>query len=152
MATLTTESALQEASGRAFITAFLLSGDTEQAEAAVLTGIETIPSDEARGEGLLQRTVRAAIERKEISWPRPKEMDPAFLKLPFELRRVLRLPHYLRQCFVLRVLAGLPRELCATLLQSDTGQVDQGVCAAMLELPAVRRWSLAYSGHFGSNN
>jgi hypothetical protein len=151
MATLTTES-LREAAGRAFLTAFLLSGDTEQAEAAVLSGIETIPPDEAHSEGLLQRTVRAAIERREIPWPRPKEMDPAFLKLPFELRRVLRLPRYLRQCFVLRVLAGLPRELCATLLRSDTGQVDQGVCAAMLELPAVRQWSIACAGHIGSNN
>ena len=42
------------------------------------------------------------------------EVEDARSILPLELRRVLRLSTALRDCFVLRLLIGLTREVCAT--------------------------------------
>ena len=149
---MTTESTLRESLDKAFITAFLLSGDTARAEAAVLKGIERMSSDHG-GQELLQGTVKAAIGRDNPPGRSPELMGPALSRLPLELRRVARLPLFLRQCFVLRVLAGLPRERCAHLLNLHADQVDQGTRAAMLELPWIREKSFAtHSGWNGSNN
>ena len=150
---MTTESTLREDMDKAFVTAFLLSGNAARAEAAVLQGIESMNSDRGKPEDLLQTTVEAAIERETFGERSLTPPGPALTRLPLELQRVMRLPHFLRQCFVLRVLAGLPRELCADLLNSDQGQVDRGTCAAMLELPSIRDNRFAtYSGWDGSNN
>jgi hypothetical protein len=149
---MTTETTLREAIDKAFITAFLLSGNTARAEAAVWKGVEWMNSDR-EGEELMQGTVTAAVERENLPERSPKPPEPALSRLQLELQRVMRLPHFLRQCFVLRVLVGLPRELCAGLLNSDADQVDQGACAAMLELPLIREKSFAtHSRWNGSNN
>jgi hypothetical protein len=149
---MTTESTLHEDIDKAFITAFLLSGNAARAEAAVLKGVGGMYSDR-QGEAMLQGVVKAAIERGAPLWQGPKLPEPELSRLPLELQRVIRLPLFLRQCFVLRVLVKFPRELCADLLSSDAGQVDRGACAAMLELPSIRDKSFAtYSGWDGSNN
>jgi hypothetical protein len=148
-----TELTLPGAIDKAFIAAFLLSGDAARAEAAVLKGIEWIDSDGGQGEDLLQSTVKAAIERDRFPGLSPKPSDSAVSRLPLELQRVLRLPHFLRHCFVLRVLAGLPPELCACLLNANGHQVDKGTCAAMRELPSIREKSfVTHCGWDGSNN
>ena len=59
--------------------------------------------------------------------------------LPVELQHVLHLARNLRHCFVLRLLVGLSRALCAWLLHLETRQIDERTCAAVLELAMVRR-------------
>lgn len=116
---------------RTFMTSLLLSGSTERAEAAVLEAIRCLDSGDASGETLLWRAIEAAIAPPPRVDMRPtSENDSAAASLPRELRRVLRLTTVLRQCFVLRIFAGLPREVCAHLLHLDVCQVDEGTCAA----------------------
>lgn len=136
---MTTESSMREAAGRAFITAFLLTGNAGSAEAAVLKSIGFMNCVDASGEELFQGTVSAKIETDELPGPRQPEPGSAFEMLPVELQRVLQLPRRIRQCFVLRVLVGLSREVCARLLSFDGRQVDLGACVAMSELYALRK-------------
>jgi len=138
-----TESEMREAASRAFVAAFLLCGNATQAEVAVLKSIELLNGDGESGDELIRETVHAAIEPEDAPGQPPKETDPAYSMLPFELKRVLQLPRYLRQCFVLRVLLGLSREACAGLLHSKSQQVDEGASAAMVQLPAMHGTSLA---------
>ena len=126
--------------GKAFLTALLLTGNAERAEAAILEGNRVMALDNASGEALLIGAVNAAIEaHSETSRQTPEELERASSMLPFELRRVLHLPLPLRHCFVLRFLLGLPREVCARLLHLEIRQVDERARAAMLELPAIQR-------------
>jgi hypothetical protein len=134
---MTTESVLRDAANRAYITAFLLSGSAERSEAAVLKSIRLMNSDVASGEELFQRAVHAAIELGEVSGQRVEELGLDSSTLPFELRCVLHLPQYHRQCLVLRVLVRMPRETCARLLRSELNQVDEGTHAGLLELGAI---------------
>ena len=134
---MTTESVLRDAANRAYITAFLLSGSAERAEAAVLESIRLMNSDVASGEELLQDAVHAAIELEEICGQRVGELGLDSSTLPFELRCVLHLPQYHRQCLVLRVLVRMPRETCARLLRSELNQVDEGTYAGLLGLAAI---------------
>jgi hypothetical protein len=130
---------LQKTIDRAFITALLLTASAERAEAAILKGISVDP-DNAPPEALLRGTVTAALELQyETLEQTPEQLEHASHMLPIELRRVLHLSTDLRHCFVLRVLVGLPREICARLLRLDAGQIDERTCTAMLELPAVQR-------------
>lgn len=125
---------------RTFMTTLLLSGSAERAEAAVLEAIRRLDTGDASGETLLWHAIEAAIAPAPPVVVRPTaENDRAAASLPRELKRVLRLKTVLRQCFVLRIFAGLPREVCAHLLRLDIGQVDEGTCAAaqaLAELPA----------------
>jgi hypothetical protein len=134
---MTTESEIRDAAYRAYITAFLLSGSAEPAEAAVLESIRLMNSNDASGEELFQGAVHAAIELEEISGQRAREQWPAPSMLPYELQCIVHLPRYPRRCFVLRVLVGLPRETCARLLRSEIDQIDEGTRAALSELPSL---------------
>jgi DNA-directed RNA polymerase specialized sigma24 family protein len=132
---------------KAFVTAFLLSGNAKRAESAVSQSIERMAIEGSYGEELLQGAVRAAVRPQEAPWGLPQEWEAASSKLPLELQRVLCLTPYLRQCFVLRVLLGLSSIACAVLLDSDADQVDRAARAAVLQLPANRAARFAtYSG------
>jgi len=133
---MTTESRMREAASRAFVTAFLLVGDAERAEAAVLKSIASTNFDDESGDEMIRKTVNDAMEPDEMPGRFSGTLEPAFSMLPLQLQRVMQLPHYLRQCFVLRVLVGLPREVCARLLHSNIGEIDRCARAAMLQLPA----------------
>jgi hypothetical protein len=133
--------------GKAFLTALLLTGSVERAEAAILEGNQQISLDHTFGEALFREAVNAAIELKNnISKHPPEELERASSMLPFELRCVLHLPPALRHCFVLRFLVGLPREACARLLYLKIRQVDERARTAMLELPTIQRNSEASRG------
>jgi hypothetical protein len=103
---------------KAFHTALILTGSLEQSEAAVLESIRWLDlDDEAPGEKLVRGALQAALARqRQIVEQRSGELECALSLLPLELRRVLRLPADLRHCFALRILAGLPRNVCAPLL------------------------------------
>ncbi|HYM08097.1 MAG TPA: hypothetical protein VEU11_16210 [Terriglobales bacterium] len=126
--------------GKAFLTALLLTGSVERAEAAIVEGNTKMDLDNASGEALFREAVNAAVEPPSVtSRQLPEDLERASSMLPFELRRVLHLPPALRHCFVLRFLVGLPREACARLLHLETPQVDERARTAMLELAAIQR-------------
>ena len=127
--------------GKAFLTALLLTGSAQRAEAAILEGNISVDLDQMSSEeALIQRAVDAAIEPHSELAEEPREpLERASAALPFELRRVLDLPPALRHCFVLRFLVGLPREVCARLLRLEICHVDERALAAMLELPTSQK-------------
>jgi hypothetical protein len=124
----------------AFITALLLTGSMERAEAAVLDGIAALDSKDGSVDSLVSETILAAslTARENGLEGHAETTKRASSMLPFELRSVLHLPAPLRHCFVLRILAGLPRDVCASLLQLDVEQVDDGTCAALPMLANIQ--------------
>ncbi|MBZ5593524.1 MAG: hypothetical protein LAP39_14875 [Acidobacteriia bacterium] len=124
----------------AFLTALLLTGSAERAEAALLQAKGVLGLDNTSGEALLRRAVNAAIEPPLETVEQPSEdLERASSSLPCELRRVLHLRPALRHCFVLRFLVGLPREVCARLLHLEVPQIDERARTAMLELPTIQK-------------
>ena len=119
-----------QALSRVFTTAILLTGSVEQAEAAVLDGIDTWDPGETLGEGLLLEVMAAAIAPSVEAGQQPKDRECASAMLPSELRPVLGLPLDLRKCFVLRVLMSTPRESCVRLLELNSNELDQNTCLA----------------------
>jgi hypothetical protein len=132
---------LHEAVNKAYITALLLTASAERAEAAILRA--SLPATDVGGtlgEALVRGALNAAIKAQADAWGQPPEdLERASSMLPLELQRVLRLSSDYRQCFVLRFLIGLPREVCARLLRLEIGQVDERARMALLELPAIQR-------------
>ncbi len=123
---------------KTLITAILLTGSAKRAERAMLEGIESLDIAAAPGEELVRRTVAAAIETGKRYPQQPsEEVEEASSMLPAELRPVLHLSPDLRGCYVLRILAAMPREACARLLQLGVSQVDQATCLAVLALARV---------------
>jgi hypothetical protein len=147
---IATDSELCDAASKAFVTAFLLSGNAKRAEHAVSESIARMTFEDSSGEELLQGAVKAAVRPQEGPWSAPNEWESTSSRLPLELRRVLCLDPYIRQCFVLRILVGLPSEACAAFLNSDADQVDRSACEAMSQLasnPATR-----FAIHSGCRN
>lgn len=113
---------------KAFVTAFLLTGNAVEAESAVMNAIEGSSPDPC-SDGLLYGAIRAAIRA-----PSQRSFRADENGLPRGLSGVLRLPSGPRYSFVLRVLAGLTRESCALLLDLSLQQLDEWTCAAVEEL------------------
>jgi hypothetical protein len=138
---------------KAFNTALLLTGSVEQSEAAVLESIRCLDLDEDEpGEKLIRGALKVAITRhREIVAQRPENLDDSLPALPPELRRVLRLSPDLRQCFALRILAGLPRNICARLLDLEFYDVDEitGLAAQRLASIAGEEQSRQAAVNFG---
>lgn len=124
-----------EGLGQAFRTALLLTASAERAEAAILAGIRVIDPFDVSDESLMREAMTASIAAK-IHEVRVEESEPGSL-LPPELRRVLRLSKDLRHGFVLRVLVGLPREVCALMLQTGTQRIDELVCDSVQALAGL---------------
>jgi DNA-directed RNA polymerase specialized sigma24 family protein len=130
--------ATDHAISRAFLTAHLLTANREQAESAVLEAILHWDLEEGTEEVFLHRVACAAIQAQvEYESSNAGEPAPAELLLPVELQAVLDLSPQLRRCFVLRVLVGLSRQVCARLLDLSVLIVDQYTCAALEHLAGV---------------
>jgi hypothetical protein len=143
-----TRQSIERAVCKAFLTAHVLTGSTEQAESAAIEAIDSWHPDNETEEVLFGNVLRAAaranIQRK------PKQSgDPeaGASYLPSELQAVLRLAHEPRCCFVLRFLAGLPRQVCARLLDLHSDQVDQYTCAGLTSLAEPNRRPAAVVKH-----
>jgi len=119
---------LERAVGMALRTAHLLTASIQQAERAVLEAIDAFDPDRHTGEALFRKAIRAAIQLPSSQSTSVESFEP------LELRAVLGLPDNLRRCFVLRVLAALPRPACARLLNLTAGAVDDYTCAALQRL------------------
>ena len=55
--------------------------------------------------------------------------------LPVELRGLFLLSSTSRDCFVLRVLLGLPSEVCSGILNLSKDEFDEALYEALLNLP-----------------
>ena len=120
---------------RAFLAAHLLTGSAEQAERAITQAMAMWNPDQNDDE-LFGQVLRAAAQGSfEDVQVNSNGVDTLGMPLPAELQGVLRLASQLRQCYVLRVLVGLPRQACASLLQLSSQQVDHYTCAALRSLP-----------------
>jgi hypothetical protein len=123
---------------RSILAAHLLIGDITEAENVVMEAIDAWEPDDAAGEQLFQTTLRAAA-RRSIAFFSAGSNETAALnwELPIELLRVLKLPSELRQSFVLRVLLGLPSQVCTQILELAVHEVSEYTCAAMKRLSAL---------------
>jgi hypothetical protein len=115
----------------AFRTALLLAGTTKTAEVAVMDGIGAC--EDLSHRGLLMESARSAIRRR----PKPADAPDGLELLPPELRRLFILQPLLRDCLVLRILAGLPPEACAGLLDISIPELGDAVYAALNQLPPL---------------
>jgi hypothetical protein len=128
----------------AFIVGLLLTGSIERTETAVLESVRFSCPDDLFGETLFRRVLYGSLEMgaETSGSSRWNELNRAMSILPFELRCVLALPQDLRHCFVMRILVGLPREVCAWLLHIDIPEINQRTQSAMLELSGMQTLEL----------
>jgi hypothetical protein len=122
---------IQGAVNTAFWVALLLGCDTTTAEAAVLDGIGA--GDDVSHQSLLIEAVGFTLGRRENSAAGPD----AIQLLPTELLRLFRLPPRPRDCFVLRILLGIPSEAGAGLLNISVTEFDDALYAALDRLPLL---------------
>ena len=120
----------------AFIVGLLLTGSIEQAERAIVDSIHCSETEDVCGQRVFRRVIQWAVDPQEQRSCRV--IDEASVKiLPFELGCVLHLPPDLRHCYVLRILVGLSREVCAWLLHTDVEQISQRTQSAVNGLARV---------------
>ncbi len=121
----------------AFHMAHLLTASTQQAESAVMEGIRLWDPSAETDEMLYQYVLHAAVSGEpKVGSSRNKPISAGPF-LPEELQAVLGLSANLRRCFVLRVLAGFPRQVCARLLHLHATVVDECTSAAAACLAAL---------------
>ena len=132
---------------RAFLAAHLLTGGSEKAECAIMEAIASWGSDQSEDElfdQVLRAAVRNTVEDEQLL---VNQAGLPGASLPSELQAVLRLAPQLRQCYVLRVLVGLPRQMCASMLRLSLQRVDQYTSAALRCLPLLAQPASARTEH-----
>ena len=118
----------------AFIAGLLLTGSIEQAERAIVSSVHCIEPEDVCGQRVFRRVIQWSVD------PPAPQRSPGFIDeasvrtLPVELGRVLYLPSDLRHCYVLRILLGLSREVCAWLLHTDIQQISKRTESAVVSL------------------
>jgi hypothetical protein len=116
----------------AFNVALLLTGSMTGAEEAVLEAVEALDPKDLTPSTLLCRTIESSIRYLQVHGTNGTiDLGLGSLKLPMELRKVLKMDVGLRQSFVLRMLVGLSADDCGRLLGWDRSLVDAGTCAAL---------------------
>ncbi len=133
-------SVIQNLAGRAFVAALLLTGSAESAEAAVMQAIDAWDARAESQEALFQNAMEAAAAQN-TNLPAAPEPDDAGWRLPAELLAVMELAPELRRSFVLRILLGLPSQICARLLQLNPQQMNLHISAALPFLPRGRAFA-----------
>ena len=131
---------LSEALDRAIRAAFMLTGSTQAAEHAVLDGIDATECYSAGDDVFLLETIKAAIRRR-AGVSHQTQLRSAHL--PWELRRLFLLAPISRDCFVLRILVGIPVETCSRILHRGVEEIEDVLCAALQELPRLEARSIA---------
>jgi hypothetical protein len=118
----------------AFLIGLLLTGSIQQAEDAVMESVDCSDTGDLCGERIFRRVIHSSLG---LTFPRSASDtidDDSAAVLPLELRRVLYLPRELRECFVLRMLIGLPGESCAWLLKVDPSEIGSRLQKAVTKL------------------
>jgi hypothetical protein len=86
---------------------------------------------------LIVESVKAAIRRRAASSGRPAQ---AFAHLPVELRRLFLLTPISRDCFVLRILLGIPSATCAPVLCLAAHKIEALLYVALHDLPLLNAY------------
>ncbi len=133
-----TDRSISVAMGRIFNVALLLTGAATSAEHAVIEALSSLDPETVTAEALLRATIAMSVRHAEIYDAEFNNPEADYPALPIELRNVLEMEPALRQCFVLRVLLGLPVEVCASLLRLNKCQIAANVCVAMQSLANTR--------------
>jgi hypothetical protein len=133
------QSEMCQALPKAICIAFLLTGGTKPAEAAVLDGIAELVLDQLSGSNLIREIAKVAVQRRADL---EDQSDPLFSMLPLELRRLFLLVPKNRECFVLSVLIGLTPEVCAEMLHVPICEVDDALYTALQELPRGETYTI----------
>ena len=118
----------------AFSSALLLGGSTKMAEAAVFDAIES-SEDVSQSSSLLIETAKSLVRRRKNT---ARRLDVCAL-LPFELGRLLLLDPMGRDSFVLRILVGLPPEVCAGILEVSVSELEEALFRALQEIPHLEK-------------
>src|SRR5260370_38802901 len=111
---MTAKSEASRAVSEAFRAALLLTAGAEAAENAVLGGIAALEFGHIADDVLLIETVKTVIQQRDEF---PSQPEPTRARLPRELQRLFLLAPISRDCFMLRVLLGIPIGTCSTILR-----------------------------------
>jgi hypothetical protein len=134
---------------KALMTARLLTASIEQAESAIMKALDSWDPATENEEALFQQVLHAAVDSgSTVSAFSRKPTDTLPTGVPVELRGVIALPLQLRRCFVLRILAGLSRAVCAQMLNVHARRVDQYTSAAVRRLPTIAGRSRTVTQYF----
>jgi hypothetical protein len=128
---MTAEDDLHNTLDGAFRAAFLLTGSLEVAETAVLDGIAASDVSHVLDEVLIFESVKSAIRRRA---PSPGQSAQGLSRLPVELRRLFLLAPLSRDCFVLRILLGIPSATCAAVLRLRVHKIEAVLYSALQDL------------------
>ena len=131
---------VSKALDRAFCAAFMLTGSMQAAEHAVLNGIAATEGYGAGDDAFLLGTIKAAIQRRADS---PHQSHQRCAQLPLELRRLFLLAPISRDCFVLRILLGIPVGICSRILHRRVEEIEEVLCAALQDLARLEARSRA---------
>jgi hypothetical protein len=129
-------SAISETLDYAFRAAFLLTGRADLAENAVLNGIAGLDSNDDVEKALVPKTIEFVIRQRTDL---PNQLEHALARLPHELQRLILLAPVPRDCFLLRVLFGIPVANCATILNLTIEEFEESLCAAFQQLSMLGR-------------
>jgi hypothetical protein len=134
---LASEAELHKALRRVFLGVFLLTADFDLAEIAVSESVNALDIKDLTTEALPICASRLVLQLQRD--PLNHTRVPSLLALPAELENVMRLPPDFRNSFVLGILMGITRPVCAELLQLNEDQVCARTCAAAAALARARR-------------
>jgi|SRR5579862_5273623 len=123
-----------------FWAAFMLTGSMQAAEHAVLNGIAETECYGAGDDAFLLGTIKASIQRRADS---PRQSHQRCAQLPLELRRLFLLAPISRDCFVLRILLGIPAGICSRILHRRVKEIEDVLCAALQDLARLEARSRA---------
>lgn len=123
--------AVSEALERAYRAALPLTGSAELAEMAVLKGIACLELGDDVEKAVLANTVEFVIRR-----PHYEHRLGRALALPVqdELRRLVHLAPDSRDCFLLRVLFGIPSAICLSVLDLTVEEFETSLSEAFRRL------------------
>ena len=132
-----TQRGIEHTISRAFLIVQLLTRSASQAESAVMEALDSWDPAGESEEVLLERVLAAGI-RIQGAGAASRSNEPELpASFPREIQAVLRLPAQIRCCFVLRILVGLSRPVCARLLHLSSRQVDEYTSRALKRLPSL---------------
>jgi len=130
------ETALPRIIGHAFWAALLLTADVNRAEQAVTQAIECWNLATESDAALFRRAIHNAAVSTGDEAMAISQSSVAESLLPIKLRRIVRLPLYVRQCYVLRVLIGFSVQTVSYLLDMVDDEVRRFTCMGLRQVAA----------------
>jgi hypothetical protein len=134
---LPSEAELYKALTKVFLGVLLLTADFDLAGIAVSEAVNALDINDLTTEVLPICASRLGLQLQRDPFNHTRV--PSLLALPAELENVMHLPPEFRHSFVLGILMGIKRPVCAELLQLNEDQVCARTCAAAVALARERR-------------